>query len=1190
MDEVLTNFKLNLMSLNVKGIHSAFKRTKILNWLGNKHTDIILLQETYSTNDIVKYYKYQWKGDMYFSHGTNHSKGVAILIKNNLDHDIISSHIDTDGRYIILEMFVDGKPLIVANVYAPCSGKKEQLPFYDKFKRTLQDICIDNKPIIIGGDYNILLNPVVDRNGGNAKTNSKVLEKVNDLINSMDLVDIWRVRNPNLRKYTWRQRNPLIQSRLDFWLISDNLQDWVRKTDIKPAINTDHSSIHLNLESRSADKNGPSYWKFNDSLCDDDAFCKQLIDESKHWFENSKEIFDTKVVWDLMKYEIRRFTQAYSKKKAKDRNTAVKDLEIKLMEAEDKMSSHPTVKTRDEWEKVKGKLEDHYDHITQGIIVRSRANWVEKGEKNNKFFLNLENSNKCKSTIRCILDNNGDEISDTKGILREVKQFYATLYSKTDVDLHSNSANSFLKSDNIPKLSDDESNGCEGKLTYNECFKILHKMKNGKSPGNDGLSVCFYKQFWHVFGKLLVNSLNASYETGELNSSQKQGVITLILKKNKDKRSIKNYRPITLLNVDLKIGSKAIADRIAKVAPSLISYNQSAFVSGRYIGDAVRTVADTLYFTRNKKLPGILLCIDFEKAYDSIDHDFMSMAINTFNFGSSISKWIKTFYNNVTSCVMNNGMSTGYFNIERGLRQGDALSCQLFNLVIELLCIHLNNRADIQGIQVNPTTQVKLSCYADDVCIFVQDVNSASIVMDVLNEFRKCSSLKVNTNKTEAMWIGSLRTNNDKPLNIVWTTTLKILGIYFSYDDNVMMSLNYDDKIKTLSNVLNMWKQRDLTVLGKITIIKTFGLASLLYTSAMIGMPLSVQKKVNSIIYQCIWKGPDRVKRSVMCGGLDDGGVKMVDLKSKVNAQAVMWLKRLTMVNPSGWKHILLTYLNKIGGESILECNFNHHKLPDNIPPFYLNALRLWSEINFSEPKNANEACNQVIWNNQFILIGNESVYYSKFAEAGFHTLYDFIEDNGNFKEFNTLGIAGLNRADFIRWYGLINAIPIVWRKWIRKGHTIKDNARLIGLTLLNGFVQISNFRLRDLYMWYVNKSKTVPVSHYTLKKRYNVSDNDCKNIFIMPYKVTLDSRLRWLQYRITHDILPTNSWLVKIRDKIMTCVTFVIIVLKLFCTFSVSAILQISSGTTSRVSLTLFQICLVLIKSTVCMIEILVI
>jgi hypothetical protein len=77
----------------------------------------------------------------------------------------------------------------------------------------------------------------------------------------------------------------------------------------------------------------------------------------------------------------------------------------------------------------------------------------------------------------------------------------------------------------------------------------------------------------------------------------------------------------------------------------------------------------------------------------------------------------------------------------------------------------------------------------------------------------------------------------------VWTTTLKILGIYFSYDDNVMMSLNYDDKIKTLSNVLNMWKQRDLTVLGKITIIKTFGLASLLYTSAMIGMPLSVQKK-----------------------------------------------------------------------------------------------------------------------------------------------------------------------------------------------------------------------------------------------------------------------------------------------------------------------------------------------------------
>ena len=143
---------------------------------------------------------------------------------------------------------------------------------------------------------------------------------------------------------------------------------------------------------------------------------------------------------------------------------------------------------------------------------------------------------------------------------------------------------------------------------------MLCKMGVGKSPGNDGLTVRFYKTFWNILGKYTVNSLNTAYDKGELSSSQKQGVITLILKNSKDKRKVENYRPITLLNVDLKIASKVIAERIAKVMPKLINFHQSAFVEGRYIGDAVRTVADVLYYVKDKNIPGILLSIDFQKA------------------------------------------------------------------------------------------------------------------------------------------------------------------------------------------------------------------------------------------------------------------------------------------------------------------------------------------------------------------------------------------------------------------------------------------------------------------------------------------------------------------------------------------------------------------------------------------------
>ena len=144
---------------------------------------------------------------------------------------------------------------------------------------------------------------------------------------------------------------------------------------------------------------------------------------------------------------------------------------------------------------------------------------------------------------------------------------------------------------------------------------MLNTFKNNKAPENDGLTAEFYKQWWHLFGVYLVNSLNASYYCGELTNSKKQGIITFILKKGKDKRMVGSFRPITLLNEDLKIGSKAIiAARVSKVLPVIIGEEQAAFVKDRYIGDAVRTVADVIQFTKFSNIPGTLLNIDFEKA------------------------------------------------------------------------------------------------------------------------------------------------------------------------------------------------------------------------------------------------------------------------------------------------------------------------------------------------------------------------------------------------------------------------------------------------------------------------------------------------------------------------------------------------------------------------------------------------
>ena len=259
--------------------------------------------------------------------------------------------------------------------------------------------------------------------------------------------------------------------------------------------------------------------------------------------------------------------------------------------------------------------------------------------------------------------------------------------------------NSFLNNSEIPKLTDNEARICDGKLTVDECYKSLQLFESNKSPGNDGLTVEFYRGFWNILGNLTVDSLNYSYDYGELSNSQKEAIITLIEKKDKDKQDLSNWRPISLINVDVKIGSKAIAKRLEKVLPNIIHYNQCAYVKGRTIFDAVRTIEDVMEFSQRYNLEGRMICIDFKKAFDTVSRDFLFRTLTSFGFGPSLLQWIHKFYNNISSCVINNGFSTQPFAVERGVRQGDPLSAYLFIIVLEILCIRVRSSKDIRGIK-----------------------------------------------------------------------------------------------------------------------------------------------------------------------------------------------------------------------------------------------------------------------------------------------------------------------------------------------------------------------------------------------------------------------------------------------------------------------------------------------------------
>ena len=265
------------------------------------------------------------------------------------------------------------------------------------------------------------------------------------------------------------------------------------------------------------------------------------------------------------------------------------------------------------------------DKRMEGVLLRSRARWIADGEKFTKYFCGLEKRNYKSKQMTKLTLNNGEEIYQSKDIIQEVKVFYERLYSERQIE----DCEILDMAQDIPMLTLLEKTSLEGEITLAEASLELKNMKNYISPG---FTAEYFKFFWLQLGSFVVRSLNGGFRKGELSTTQKEGVIICIPKGDKSKDLIKNWRPISLLNVVYKIGSACIAKRLKSVLPSLISEDQTGFMANRYVGDNIRLIYDLISYLYRENKPGLLLCLDFEKAFDSVDWKFMFKVLRAFWF------------------------------------------------------------------------------------------------------------------------------------------------------------------------------------------------------------------------------------------------------------------------------------------------------------------------------------------------------------------------------------------------------------------------------------------------------------------------------------------------------------------------------------------------------------------------------
>ena len=640
--------------------------------------------------------------------------------------------------------------------------------------------------IVIGGDWNFILDKKLDATGGNPVLKLNSIAEFTKLKNKFDLLDIFRIRNLERKRFTFTQQTPRLARRLDYFLISGLLQDRIKKCDILSSLSSDHSPILIKINGQSTElKKGSNYWKFNNSLLKNLIFCaclKKLIEEKKIEYMN----FDAQSKWELIKFEIRKLTIDFSKKIAKEKREKKALHEERVISYETTGEQHGV--TEEQYRISKNELEKLYNELTEGYILRSKCNWYEEGEKSSKFFLGLEKKKATQGTILTLVKNTSTVIDNQRDILDEIRDFYKKLFSRKSHETVQ-SCDSFLEIQDLPKISTEDKVSCETEISIDDLKYSLLSMEDKKSPGNDGLTKEFYVIFWEDVSEVMYNSLMLSKQKGELSSSQKQAVIKLIEKKDRDKRFLKNWRPISLLNIDVKLLNKSLAYKLKKTLPSIIKSDQTAYVPGRFIGESARQISDILEVTKTFNIPGYMITMDIEKAFDSMDHVFLLKVIEKFGFGKKFIDWIRIIIKNQESCVMNGGNSTGYFILERGARQGDPISAYLFIMVLEVFFHMIRTNRDINGIKIFDHI-FQISAYADDTTFFCADSTSVKLIKETFDNYSKYSGLLLNASKCEICGIGVKRgvevaLCGMKSVNLL-EDSIKILGIHYSYNSGIL--------------------------------------------------------------------------------------------------------------------------------------------------------------------------------------------------------------------------------------------------------------------------------------------------------------------------------------------------------------------------------------------------------------------
>lgn len=365
-------------------------------------------------------------------------------------------------------------------------------------------------------------------------------------------------------------------------------------------------------------------------------------------------------------------------------------------------------------------LRKHQQVKIRGAFIRARNHWLKFRDKGSKVFFNLLKQKQNREKIdRIIIEDK--ELLNINEIKDAFEMFYKTLFTSEDNEASKDARN---RCNNIIpiRISENEALPLKTKISMIEIVDAIKALKDDKAPGPDGLPIEFYKTNIEWVTKDLYDIYTEAFDNDTLGESINMGIVKLI-PKDGDKALIKKWRPITLLNVSYKILAKALASRLEKILPKFICSTQIVFIKGRYILENLVTSWESMEWAKTSNQDTTMFLVDFEKAYDRVEWDFILMMLRAFRFPSEFCKYVQILLKDASALVEVNGSLSQPIPLSRSIRQGCPLAPALFVIASDALFYLLRDDTlspKIHGIKMSDDSELLNIQFVDDTALFLE--------------------------------------------------------------------------------------------------------------------------------------------------------------------------------------------------------------------------------------------------------------------------------------------------------------------------------------------------------------------------------------------------------------------------------------------------------------------------------------